>query len=65
MGQDGEKWGKMGKNGGKWGKMGGTGGIVGNCQKYIMGSVEKMCEPIFRPAPMVDNPIWRLLVSHT
>ena len=29
--------GKMGGNGGIW-------GIVGNCQKHIVGSVEKMCE---------------------
>ena len=34
---NGEEWGEMGKNGGKW-------GIVGNCQKYIVGSLGKMCE---------------------
>ena len=33
----GEKWGEMGANEG-------IQGIVGNCQRYIMGSVEKMCD---------------------
>ena len=45
-----EKWGEMGGSGGKWGGrgemqvIGGIWGIVGNCQQYSVGSVEKMCE---------------------
>ena len=40
-----EKWGEMGGNWGKQGEMGENGGewgIVGNCQKYIVGSVKNV-----------------------
>ena len=44
MGGKGGKWRKMEENGEKWRKMGGEWGIVRNCQKYLAGNVEKMCE---------------------